>query len=300
MWSGLGGKVGERWAVLLASPALVFWIGGLLAWVQAHGGVAGRGWTALETAWKAGPGGSSGTAQVLAVVGALLVIATSARLTETVTFGVIRLMEGYWPRPAAPLHWLVMAVRNRFAERRSARWRDLARNRADLTGRSHRAYLRLTAWRSRQPADPADRMPTRLGNLLRAAESRPRHRYGLEAVVCWPHLWLVLPDHVRAEVAAARGRLDEHARVWLWGLLISVWTVFTWWALPVALVAMTVGYRLTVSSAATYGQLVQAAYDLHRRALYEALDRERPDDADSEVAAGAELSRFLQRGPVRG
>ncbi|GAA2692957.1 MULTISPECIES: hypothetical protein [Actinosynnema] len=299
VWSGFGGKAAERWASLLVSPALAFWGAGLLAWVHARGGLTGRGWVALEAAWKAGPGASSVVAQACAVLGVLLLVATSTRLSESTTEPLIRTMEGYWPAVATPIRLLVMVVRSWHADRRTARWRALATARADLTGGDHRAYLRLTAWRGTQPADPADRMPTRLGNVLRAAETRPRHRYGLEAVVCWPHLWLLLPEHVRAELSTARSRLDEHARLWSWGLLIAVWTVFTWWALPVALVATTIGYRLARSSATTYGQLVQASYDLHRKDLYEALGRELPDDPEAEALAGAELSRFLQRGPIR-
>jgi len=36
-------------------------------------------------------------------------------------------------------------------------------------------------------------MPARLRSILRAAESYPPRRCGLNLIVCWPRLWLVLP-----------------------------------------------------------------------------------------------------------
>lgn len=36
LWSGLGGKLAERW-LSAAGPALLFWLGGLAAFGVAHG-----------------------------------------------------------------------------------------------------------------------------------------------------------------------------------------------------------------------------------------------------------------------
>jgi len=44
------------------------------------------------------------------------------------------------------------------------------------------------------PAESDRHMPTKLGNILRAAELRSKDKYGLDAVICWPRLWLLLPD----------------------------------------------------------------------------------------------------------
>ena len=141
-------------------------------------------------------------------------------------------------------------------------------------------------------------MPTRFGNLLKAAESRPPHRYGLDAVVCWPRLWLIMPDTARTEVAAARVRLDEGARLWLWSLLFCGWVIFTWWALAVALLGMIVGYRTVLAGATVYGRLVLSCYDLYRKDLYATLGCELPVDAQEEVRSGARLTAYLERGPM--
>jgi hypothetical protein len=47
-------------------------------------------------------------------------------------------------------------------------------------------------------------MSTRLGNLLRAAEQRPAVKYGLNSVVCWPHLWLLLDSDTNWTVTLRR------------------------------------------------------------------------------------------------
>ncbi|MFP8882951.1 MULTISPECIES: hypothetical protein [Streptomyces] len=294
LWTGLGGRLAERWD----SSAVMFWTGGVLAWVWGHGGLSGpgSGWQAFGSAWEQEFGGLPVAAQVVIAVLALLIVAGSRRLAEALTPGVLRLLEGYWPAWASPVRAMLIGVRGRGIGRRADRWRALARRRAELSAAERAEYAALNAWRATVPPAPPDRMPTGLGDLLRAVESRPRHRYGLDAVVCWPRLWLVLPEEVRAEVAAARARLDANARLWLWSLLFGVWTVFTWWALAAALVGTAVGYRLALSAAAQYGQLVQACFDLHRGGLYEALGRELPSDPRREYEAGRELTARLERG----
>lgn len=298
--AGLGQKVAERWADLLSSPALVFWIGGLLAWVTGHGGLVGdgSGWGALEGWWGRSVGATSAVVQALFAVLLLLVVAGSARLVELLVPGVLRVLEGYWPRWVSALRNGVVALRGRRINRRVERWRALARRRTALTADERAEYAWLNQWRMGVPADPADRMPTRLGDVLKAAESRPRHRYGLEATVCWPRLWMVMPDTARVEVTAARVRLDEGAALWLWSLFFGIWTIFTWWALVVALVGMVVGYRVALVGSAIFGLMVQTCFDLHRDDLYAAVGHDQPTDPTQERAAGRRLTAYLERGPA--
>lgn len=300
MWSGLGGRVADTWAGLLSSPALGFWIGGVLAWVIAHGGLvgAGSGWPELQAVVMSTFGSMPTAGQAIVAVVLLLGVAGSARIGEALLPGALRVLEGYWPRPAAPLRRSLVIVRGYFLDRRLVRWRDLAQRRTRLTATEWSDYVALTAWRVTVPPAPRDRMPTKLGDALRAAESRPEIRYGLDAVVCWPHLWLVMPEQARIETSAARRQLDDGVRLWLWSLLFIVWVVFTWWALPVAVGGMAVGCRLALIGATTYGQLVQASFDVHRRSLYEAMGWSFPADPRDEHLTGERLTAYLQRGPA--
>ena len=120
-------------------------------------------------------------------------------------------------------------------------------------------------------------MPTKLGDILRAAEYRPYSKYGLDAVICWYALWLLLPADVKTELVQARTALDNAARGWLWGALFLVWTPWTWWAIPVGVLIPALTYYVGILGAATlFGELMVTAYDLHRFKLYDSLRLPRP------------------------
>ena len=73
-------------------------------------------------------------------------------------------------------------------------------------------FMRLDGFLRQYPADERDIMPTRLGNVLRAAELRPLERYGLDGVICWSRLWLTLTESVRGAIDQSRESLDTDVR----------------------------------------------------------------------------------------
>jgi hypothetical protein len=160
---------------------------------------------------------------------------------------------------------------------------------------AERGTLERRRWRI--PLDPRERMPTRLGNGMRAAELRPGSRYGLDAVVCWPRLWLLLPETTRSDIVAARTNLYLCAQVWLCAILACAGAVWSWWALPLGLaVAAATYYGPLLSAARTYGDLVGAAYDIHRGLLYDALRWPYPPTPATERAQGRRLTLYLRAG----
>lgn len=141
------------------------------------------------------------------------------------------------------------------------------------------------------------KMPTRLGNLLRATENRPQEKYGLNAVIVWPHLWLVLPENARTEVQTARADLNTAARVWLWSFLFLLWSPVSLWAIPIGLLLPPLIYYTWILSAAeTYATLVEATFDLYRQNLYQALRWPLPQTPREEHAQGLQLTAYLWRG----
>jgi hypothetical protein len=300
MWSGLGGRVADKWGELLLSPGLAFWLGGVISWVYANGGFFGsqNGWQKLLEQWDRVAPADQSITQVAVVLLLLLLVATSAQLINSLSVPVLRLLEGYWPSWINPLRRALVAYRRRRIDRDTTRWRELYLRRDSLTPAESAAYVRLNARRADLPPDPGDSMPTALGDLLRAIETRPRHRYGLDAVICFPRLWMLLPDPARTDMAAARSGLDPPVRLWLWSLLFVIWAPLAWWAVVVAIVGMTVAYRLECAAAREYGQLLQAAFDLFRSRLYEAVGVVMPGDPNVERRAGNELTTLLERGPA--
>lgn len=140
-------------------------------------------------------------------------------------------------------------------------------------------------------------MPTALGNTLRAAESHPVDKYGLDGVSVWPHLWLVLPDATRQELMTARAALDSAARACVWGLLFVAFTPWTPLAAPTGLVvAACAAYWWAPAAAQVFADLVEAAFDLHRTALYQQLRWPLPANPQDERAEGQHLTMYLWRG----
>src|SRR5215467_9597166 len=225
--TGVAGKLAERWATLTVSPAFAFWAGALAAWLWGHGaGVAGpAGWPAALARWSDGIATLPGSVQLALGVGVLLGVTTSAAIVGMCSAPVLRLLEGYWPGWLGRPREALITRQGERIERDRARLRELAlRDVRSLTRREVLEYVGLDERRRRVPGRAQLRMPTRLGNVLRAAESRPGSSYGLQAVVCWPRLWLLLPDAAKREVGTARRRLDAAAQWCLWGVLFTIWT----------------------------------------------------------------------------
>jgi hypothetical protein len=292
LWTGLGGKLADRLVAALFSPSLLFWAAGAVAWVSHEGGLASWPGRALAVRGTGAPV----ELQVAAIVVALGVLLLTGQLVDWLTMPALRLMEGYWPAACAGLHRLLVDRIARRQEAATARWRALQRSTDNLTASERAELLRLERHLRRLPLLAQQLMPTRLGNTLRASEARPARKYGLDPVVCWPHLWLLLPDIVQGQLADARTRLDRAAATVLWGLLIVVWTWWSPWALVAAAAVTAGGYLAAVRAAATFGDLVEAAWDLYRPELYRAVRWPLPDNPAEEYREGRALTSYLRRG----
>ena len=132
------------------------------AFVVAAAGVIAVGWGSAMDKWKS----LDGAAQVLLGAAALMAVTLAAFVLHVLP--VIRLFEGY----AMP------AVVKELAARRHRLRRDRVPEVVSL-----RTY----------PRDSALIRPTRLGNVITAAEEHAFLRYRLDAVVWWPRLAPVLP-----------------------------------------------------------------------------------------------------------
>jgi hypothetical protein len=292
-WETVGGKLADRWAAV-SVPALVFWLGGLAAWIYDRGGLhslsSQTGWLERQTP----------SIQVVVVLIGLLAVAASAALVNRVAAPALRLLEGYWPSWSAPLRrrlagWLV--------DRATAEAVDWQRAYAAVrppntpTAEQLATYARLERRRRRRPADPAYFLPTPIGNILRAAERRPVDKYGMDTISLWPRLWLLLPDATRQELLAARASLDNAVDAAIWGLLFCAFAPFTALAIPVGLAVTAVAIIAVLPGRAqVFGDLIEAAYDLHRNALYQQLRWPLPTNPEHEHDQGSKLTEYLQRG----
>jgi hypothetical protein len=286
LWENIGQALAKDWTARMLTPAFAFWGGGLLAWAFRYG------WGDLAAWWSA----RSALEQAALLVGGLFLVAFSAVVMEWTQDRILRWAEGYWPKPLWLLRFALARRWEKKARQMEERWQELAERCGGdperLSPPERAEYARLDAFRLRLPVDPGRMMPTLLGNLLRAAEEHAWVRYGLEAGVCWPRLWFLLPKDVREEIAAARSRLNEATR-WLgWGLLFVVWTVWAWWAAPVGLLIAGLAWQGMTRAALVYGDLVRAAFDLYHPLLFEHLGWPKPKGPED----GRRLTEYLARG----
>lgn len=282
-------KLGESWFATVATPAFGFWVGGLVAWLwkERESDCAGRLREMLTNL-------DDSVLWVIAI-GGLLVVLASGVLVDRLSFGVLRVLEGYWPRPLATLRGKLIAGRNGRLAMLEERIQVLLA-RAELEADEQDELSRLEMSLARAPADLTLRMPTRLGNVLRAAEARPNEKYGLDAVVCWSRLWLVMPGQAKAELQEARSAMDADVGGLSWACLLFIWTVYTWWAIPVAVAAVLLTNKATLGSAVLYSDLLEASFDLYRFDLYRALAWPLPSNPAVERESGRRLTEYLWRG----
>lgn len=283
----LGETLAKEWIAKVFTPAFVFWFGGLLAWSSRSG------WMDLEAFL---------TQKAIALpftqlIAGLLIVVVSAIVVQRFELPILKGLEGYW------FYWL-RPIRRWFIKRQivqanqaEQQFQKLAKQGIQaLTPDEMDEYVRLD-WRLRQTPTQSDRMmPTRLGNILRSAERRPLEKYGLDAAICFPRLWLLLPNEVKTELTEARAQLNTMVRVWIWSVLFLVWSVWAWWAVLVAVSSAFLAHRWMLDVAAIYGDLVESAFDLHRTALYKSLRFPLPSNPIEEQQTGRVLTNYLWRG----
>jgi hypothetical protein len=287
---GMTGKVAEQWVTNLLTPAFVFWLGGLATCIYRFGWNPLKDWVLKQPQ----------SFQVGLLIVGLIVIVTSAAIVQRFDRAMLRFLEGYWPKWMKPLRRVLTQRYIKQGQQNQQRWGELhgklrVQEEDSRTPEELNEYFQLDWLIVHSPSKPNQFMPTRLGNLLRASEYRSRERYGLDAVVCWPRLWLLLPDSTRKELQEARAALNSAVRICLWSLLFLVWTPLAWWAPLFALPAAWLSYRMGLNTAAVYVDLLEAAFDVHRNLLYQSLRLKLPKNPIEELEDGKKLTQYLWR-----
>ena len=286
----LGEKLAERWLSTILTPAFIFWGGGLGAWIYRHG------WFCLEI-WFIQHIQPSQPAQIALLISTLLGVLISALIVQRCELTVLRFLEGYWPRCLRKLRRFCTKIQQQKKDRLNRKFQSLidrAEENRPLTPSEREDYTFLDGLLH---YFPIHLMPTQLGNILRAAEERPKNQYGLDPLICWPRLWLLLPDSVKAELSEARMTLNTGARIWLWSLLFLVWTPLAWWASLAGFLSSYLAYRWMLNAATIYGDLLESAFDLYRIELYKSLRWPLPTSPQEERKLGEQLTAYLWKRP---
>lgn len=233
---------------------------------------------------------------------------------------IIRLFEGY------PIESLGRRGGRRGAARRA--WTDklprtLRPSRwphslySYMHGREQQRFSRLRSLsedgdvRARRELDRSfpgmvERLPTRLGNVIRAYEYYADSRWGLDSFTAWPRIAALLSDrerdlHVEAEtdfIFLLMGSLAAYVTgvTLLADALVHRPLVASdlWSVVPLPLGYGL--YRLSLEAARRWGAEVRASVDLHRLEFYERVGLKRPRSPKEEKEMATELGVFLATG----
>lgn len=290
-WELMAGKLADRWAGLTAG-ALVFWAGGLVAATSGSGGVP---------TFVTSVAGKPVVVQVMAVVGALVIVAGSSLLVRRLVGPVLSLVQGPWrPRPLTVLsNWMANCQKNK-AEDLASQWEDVAKLlKQQPSPATQRRYVKLDdrLRRKPDPSDAVDFLPTPIGNVVRAADCRVVKRFGLYPATVWPRLWLTLPEDVKEELRTARAAVDACVSTAIWGGGFAFFGFVAWWAAIVGGVVMVLTIWCWLPSRiAAFTDLTEGVFELHRFSLYEQLRLPVPKLPDEEPVKGVDLTLYLFRG----
>jgi hypothetical protein len=283
MLDKVAGQLDRRLVVTLVLPALLFWagVGSLIA--------TDLGWSRVAEWWS-----DIDDTRRLALAGtAVASLVFFAYLLAGFLLWIVRWYEGYWGDGPIGRGSTAIGVRLQ-------RWR---RRRLDL--RDPRHYTRRY---QEFPVSLEDLLPTRLGNVLRAAETYAAdpQRYGVDSVFFWPRLYAVLSDGLRTALSEARSAMEQMLVISLLSAAFAVISLFSgvWLRLPLAVwlpacagtvLLSLVTYRAAVHAAIGYGELVRTSFDVHRRTLLSAIGLTPPTTLQEERELWRALGQQLYR-----
>jgi hypothetical protein len=231
-------------------------------------------------------------------VAVLAVAWITSCITRPFEFSAIRLLEGYW---YGHIGAALGSIGVRLQGRRLSRFASIAYSPDEFN--EHRQALAREQFSTYPSAERL--LPTRLGNVLRAAEDEAGQRYGLDTVTMMPRLYPFLSERLADGLGELRDQLDVAARLCVTLLLATMISALLllprllqhgWWlALPVATAVLAwVAYKAAIQVAIAYGRLIYVAFDLHRFDMLRGLHLPLPDAAN-EQEFNTSISEFFQK-----
>lgn len=158
-------------------------------------------------------------------------------------------------------------------------------------------------------------MPTRFGNLLRAAEAYSLRIYGVDSINSWLRLTALIPADFSRQIDSARAEADFFVNSAFLSGLIAIVALLRilriaamnpiplfcdWWWLPVGVLAgmgaSWLAYQLAVMCIRPWGDLVRSAFDLYLPTLAKQLGYELPATEAKRRAFWDDVNEMLING----
>lgn len=150
-------------------------------------------------------------------------------------------------------------------------------------------------------------LPTELGNIIAAFEAYPWKNYYIDGVVSWPRMFPILvKQEFMPYIAEQRSTLDfllnNSLLLAAFGLECLLLRIVACqgihWFLPcIAFISAFLFYKVSISSAAQWGELFRAAFDLFRYHLAKALGLGSVQSFSDEQIMWNRLTEFWNRPP---
>ena len=228
-------------------------------------------------------------------------------IIHPIQFAIVQFFEGYWG-----ISTIAQAVRYQRILHYREVCRGLTRSQSSSIGQlkgagdTRRVQLNSRideASRVRKSYFPAtlnNVMPTRLGNVLRRAESLAGSQYAMNALQIAPLLLLIAPTGHVDYVNDQRTQLDLAVRMTFVSVVacgtavLFLWPHGSWLLVAVIPYALAyLSYRGSVVAGRHYGDALDALINLDRFALYEQLHLKLPAATAMERDANKKLAKLL-------
>ncbi|MER6162404.1 hypothetical protein ABT147_44115 [Streptomyces sp. NPDC001868] len=279
MLAELGKKLAERWMSLLVLPGVLYLAVSAAARALGHAHPFDLDrLTEQISEWAGAPAVRTVGGQVV-LLAAVLVASAVVGLIATALGSLaeqLHLATNWYTWPPGIRHLARRVTRSRVDRWKAAAetWHRLRDEAADARLRRERVdplprYAAQVAM-TRISVECPER-PTWSGDRIQAVAVRLERDYHLDLSSVWPHLWMVLPDTVRADITTARQTLTRATALTAWAVLYLCLAVWWWPATAVTAALALASWRRTRAAADVYAHLLEAAARTYIRALAEHL-----------------------------
>lgn len=172
-----------------------------------------------------------------------------------------------------------------------------------------------TDYDMRYPPKDTMILPSRLGNILRAAEAYPQDRYSANSVALWPRMVWAIDKEYMGHVDAANDQcsflLNCSLLSGIYALLAIAASLYVWFFqgnFSISFIYLTGGilsfgiawffYSASLLNVTKYGNLIRSSYDLFRFDLLEKLHLKLPVDNKKEKYLWQDISDFVTIGEL--
>jgi hypothetical protein len=172
-------------------------------------------------------------------------------------------------------------------------------------------YQLATEHQNSFPSNPAEILPTRFGNILKAAEYYSTDRYGIDAVPLWPRLVYVIDKNYLDFIDQSNNQLSFLVNCMFLSISFScislpasIFLILTrqsnsWFYILLSILGIFTAYifhRASLFSVGQYGDMIRSAYDLFRFDLLKILRHPLPTNSTLEKVKWQSISEYMNTG----